>query len=121
MIPSARFGDVILNLGFDDYISCNLYSLYKGGIESVAGNKEFCLFLLADTYRKLSLHGHQVMSFNGGLTREQAESLFNSLDETSHLFYKECLALLKGMVRTEDGDTVTILNNETKFKFFADK
>ncbi len=121
MIPSARFGDVILNLGYNDYITCNLYSMYEGGIESVANNKEFCLFLLVDSYRKLSLYGHQVMSFDGGLTREQAESLFNSLDETSHLFYKECLALLKGVIRAEDGDDVTILNNETKFRFIADK
>ena len=121
MIPSARFGDVILNNGYDNYVTCNLYSLYEGGIESVAGNKEFCLYLLADTYQKLSMHGHQAMSFDGGLTREQAESLFNSLDETSHLFYKECLALLKGTLNAENGDEITILNNKTKFKFFADK
>ena len=29
--------------------------------------------------------------------------------------------MLQGTLRAEDGDDVTILNNETKFKFFADK
>lgn len=117
MIPSARFGDIIVNQGYNDYISCNLYSLYEGGIENVAENKEFCLFILTAVYRKMALHDHAIMSFDGSLTREQAEALFNDLDETSHMFFKECATLLNiaGL------DDVTIRENEDKFRRIASK
>lgn len=117
MIPSVRFGDIRFSYKYSSELSCNLYSLYKGGIENVAANKEFCLFLLTDMYRKLSMHSLPIMSWDGDTTREQAEELYNNLDETSHLFYKGCLTLL----RPHDVDKATISRNEEKFRKIADK
>ncbi|MEL1245162.1 hypothetical protein AAEO56_12870 [Flavobacterium sp. DGU11] len=121
MIPTARFGDIIVAARYSNSITCNLYGLYEGGIAGVAENKEFCLFLLTDLYRKLAMHDYQVMSWNGATSREDAKALFNNLDETSHLFYKECLALLKGTVKTDGSDEAAILLNEEKFRRIASK
>jgi hypothetical protein len=117
MIPSARFGDIIFSYKYGNALSCDLYSLYEDGIDDVAANKAFCLFLLTDMYRKLSMHSLPLMSWDGDTTREQAEELYNSLDETSHLFYKGCLTLL----RSDDADEATIRRKEEKFRMIADK
>ncbi len=121
MIPSARFGDIIIGTTGDDSIFCDLYSLYEGGIMDVASNKEFCLFILTELYNKVSLYDRQVMSWNGDTSRQQAEELFHNLDETSHLFYKEVTALLKGTTITIGSEEVRTLPDEDKFRMIAEK
>lgn len=121
MIPSARFGDIRIIDTYEDKVICSLYSLYENGIENVASNKAFCLFLLTELHHKLSLHDSQVMSWNGATSREKAKSLYEKLDETSHVFYKESRVLLRGTRKVQGDQKGEILPDEERFEMIASK
>ncbi len=121
MIPSARFGDIRIIDTYEDKVVCSLYSLYENGIENVASNKAFCFFLLTELHHKLSLHDSQVMSWNGDTSREKAKKLYNKLDETSHLFYRESRILLRGTRKIQDSKEIEILPDEERFEMISEK
>ena len=120
MIPSARFGDILISYTGNDYIICHLYSLYEGGIENVAANKEFCLYILTELYNKVSLHDRAIMEWNGNISREEAAALYNNADETTQLFYREARALLNGSTDNDPNGSVNV-KNEAKFREIASK
>lgn len=121
MIPSARFGDIRVSDVYNEYVICDLYSLYEGGIEDVASNKEFCLFILVELHHKLSMHNRAIMSWNGETSREKAEELYHRPDETTHAFFDESRVLLRGSIKKQDSEEVEILPDEDTFRMLAEK
>ncbi len=53
MIPSARFGQIYLDNIIDNEVVVHLFALYEEGIDEVAHNKSFCLWILTESFSKL--------------------------------------------------------------------
>lgn len=98
MIPAARFGDVRIEKVNGAAVTARLFSLYNGGTENVANNKEFCLFVLTDLFWQVSMHANVNWSYKE-ITKTKAKELFEQLGKAEVEFLGKAHRMLSEGIR----------------------